>query len=232
MKTLYIFIFLAFSATNIFAQLSGSYTIDNSLPSKKKNFNSFSEVVNEIKSKGLSGDVVFNVTPGTYYELIALESVIDDFTNATLTFKSAGEGKVKIVNDALALAVVGSRNISFDNFEFESRTASYSNVIKLDNAVNFSMTNSSVYTSSVSNSDKALISLTGNSEENVFENNYFKGNVIVHVAKFCHNNTFSGNDMNFNAESAIENNSTKNLKMVSNMMNGESDLADSASRKE
>jgi hypothetical protein len=232
MKTLYIFILLAFASTNIFAQLSGTYTIDNSLPSKKKNFNSFSEVVNEIKSKGLSGDVVFNVTPGTYYELIALESVIDDFTNASLTFKSSAEGKVKIVNDALALAVVNSRNITFENFEFESRTASYSNVVKLDNAVNFKMINSSVYTSSVSNSDKALISLASNSEENVFENNFFKGNVIVSVAKFCHNNTFTNNDMNFTAESAVENSSTKDLKMMSNIMNGESDLADSASRGE
>jgi hypothetical protein len=230
MKTLYLFLLVAFTSSNIFAQLSGVYTIDNSLPTKKKNFNSFAEVVNEIKSKGVSGDVVFNVAPSTYYELIVLEGVIDEFTNASITFKSSSDAqRVKVVNDALALMVVNSRNITFENFDFESRTASYSSVINFDNAINVNISNSRIATTSVSNNDRALIALANNSEQNKFDSNELNGNKIVSVAKFCHNNTFANNDMKFKAEIAVDNNSNKDLNMMANIMNGVADLVETAS---
>lgn len=82
---------------------AGSYTIDKTQPTDPagtKNFNSFTDVVNAL-SCGITGPVVFNVTPNTYTEQIRITEIPNTSAINTITFQSQnGNAASAILNFA------------------------------------------------------------------------------------------------------------------------------------
>ncbi|MCC7430171.1 right-handed parallel beta-helix repeat-containing protein [bacterium] len=86
-------IFLLSFSTNVFAQLSGTYTIPG-------NYTTFTDAVGALTTQGISGAVIFNVSPGNYPEIIGGVSGIPDIVGTsatnTITFQKNGTGNVLV----------------------------------------------------------------------------------------------------------------------------------------
>lgn len=65
MKNIFILLFTICSSSSLFAQLSGTYTIDKSAPSSSTNFVSFNAATDSLISQGISGDVELSVASGS-----------------------------------------------------------------------------------------------------------------------------------------------------------------------
>lgn len=74
---------------DICAPLSGSYTIDASLPNSNSNFQSFSQAVDHLLCSGISGPVVFNIADGIYPERVSLPFIQGSSSSNTITFQGA-----------------------------------------------------------------------------------------------------------------------------------------------
>lgn len=70
------------TATPVFSQLSGSYTIGGSSPT----YATFAAAVAAL-SAGVNGPVVFNVRSGTYPEQISIPSITGVSATNTVTFQ-------------------------------------------------------------------------------------------------------------------------------------------------
>lgn len=155
------------------AQLSGTYTIHKAQLTKKKNYNSFTEAISAIKAKGVSANVVFYVKPDTYHEFLNFE-VINFNSQFTISFVAADEGKVRISNDAMAMLIFNSLNILFENFEFDSRTSSYSSVLLFDNVSGIKFNKCTLTVLTTNEKDLPLVSMK-NSNSCSFENSRIIG---------------------------------------------------------
>src|SRR4051812_11505384 len=81
--------------------LSGTYTIDASLPAACPNFISFADAITYLNANGVSGNVVFNIAPG-YTETApsgglnlnqcALSAGLKSGSAQTITFQKNGAG--------------------------------------------------------------------------------------------------------------------------------------------
>ncbi|MCC7429469.1 hypothetical protein IT568_01380, partial [bacterium] len=65
-------------ATNSFAQLSGTYTIPG-------NYATFTDAVTALTTQGISGAVIFNVSPGVYAEQVGGTTGIPEITGSSAT---------------------------------------------------------------------------------------------------------------------------------------------------
>jgi hypothetical protein len=120
-----------------YTQLSGAYTIDYNLPSKKKNYNSITEATNDIKNKNISSDVVFVVKNEYIYDLIVFEEIGNE--NFKIAFTS--DNNLKIISDIESLYVINSLNISFENIEFISNNK---DAIKIEDSENILFKNCNI----------------------------------------------------------------------------------------
>lgn len=100
------------------AQVSGTYTINSTLPTGGSNFNSFTAAVAFLQS-GLSGPVVFNVAAGTgpYNEQVYLNNTIGTSATNTLTFNCNGVTLSFTSNNTNSRAGVKLENISYVTFD-------------------------------------------------------------------------------------------------------------------
>jgi gliding motility-associated-like protein len=100
------------------AQVSGTYTINSTLPTGGSNFNSFTAAVAYLQS-GLSGPVVFNVAAGTgpYNEQIYLNNQIGTTAANTLTFNCNGVTLSFASSNTTSRAGVKLENISYVTFD-------------------------------------------------------------------------------------------------------------------
>ncbi len=76
---------LAVLTTPMFAQLSGSYTIDPS-GTGTNNYTSFTSAISALSTSGVSGAVTFNVKQGTYTEQVTIPSVTGASASNKITF--------------------------------------------------------------------------------------------------------------------------------------------------
>ena len=65
---------LAVLTTPMFAQLSGSYTIDPN-GTGTNNYTSFTSAISALSTSGVSGPVTFNVKQGTYTEQVTIPNI-------------------------------------------------------------------------------------------------------------------------------------------------------------
>jgi pectin methylesterase-like acyl-CoA thioesterase len=72
--------------------LNGIYTIGTS-----SNFPSFKAAVDSLKSKGISGPVVFNIKNGTYNEQISIPAITGTSAIKTITFQSESNDSTKVI---------------------------------------------------------------------------------------------------------------------------------------
>lgn len=100
------------------AQVSGTYTINSTLPTGGANFNSFTAAVAFLQT-GLSGPVVFNVAAGTgpYNEQVYLNNQIGTTAANTLTFNCNGVTLLFTSNNTSSRAGVKLDNISYVTFD-------------------------------------------------------------------------------------------------------------------
>jgi trimeric autotransporter adhesin len=100
------------------AQVSGTYTINSTLPTGGSNFQTFNDAVTYLQS-GLSGPVVFNVAAGTgpYNEQVYLNNVIGTTATNTLTFNCNGVTLSFTSNNSSSRAGVKLENISYVTFD-------------------------------------------------------------------------------------------------------------------
>lgn len=101
----------------VHAQVSGTYTINSTLPTGGTNFHSFADAVAYMQN-GLNGPITFNVTAGTgpYNEQILLDSKIGTTATNTLTFNCNGVTLSFTSNNTLSRAGVKLDNISYVTF--------------------------------------------------------------------------------------------------------------------
>jgi hypothetical protein len=96
MKTFFLNLLLIISIVlpgYLFAQLSGGYTINSTLPTGGGNFNSFNDFADALTVEGVSGNVTATVNLGTgpYDEQVVFENITGLGPDASITIEGNGE---------------------------------------------------------------------------------------------------------------------------------------------
>jgi len=133
--------FLALSllfATIVNAQLSGTYTI-NSNASSNPDYTSFSAAASAL-SAGVSGQVVFQVAPGTYEEYVNLEEIIGVSATNRVIFRGMGADNQQVVvtsnagyTDNSTIKLFKTDYVTFENMTITSTSANKAVLVKMMN---------------------------------------------------------------------------------------------------
>ncbi|MBN1406911.1 MAG: hypothetical protein JW956_03940, partial [Calditrichaceae bacterium] len=161
---LFLFLFLVVPNHQLFAQLSGSYTIGSG-----GNYASFSAAVTALTSQGVSGAVTFNVLNGVYNEQIEIPAITGASASNSITFQAqSGDAAdvtlYHIANTTGDNYVIRLNSVSYLNFNqltLEAQGTTYSTVVELSNGANhisFSHVTISGYESATSSGNHYLIS--------------------------------------------------------------------------
>lgn len=134
-KNMFLF-FLFFLASSAKAQLSGTYTI-NMDASQNPSYTSFSAAVSAL-SAGVSGQVIFEVAPGTYEEYVTLNAVNGANESNRVVFKGTGADNTQVVLTSNAgytqnstLTLDGSDYVTFENMTVSSTSEQNAVVVTL-----------------------------------------------------------------------------------------------------
>ena len=139
-KNLFLF-FLIFLVSNANAQLSGTYTI-NMDASQNPSYTSFSAAVSAL-SAGVSGQVIFEVAPGTYEEYVTLNAVNGANESNRIVFKGTGADNTQVVLTSNAgyvqnstLTLDGADYVTFENMTMASTSENNAIVVTLRGGLN------------------------------------------------------------------------------------------------
>lgn len=114
--TLFLLSFV-FSVFSLFAQLSGSYTI-NPAGGGFPNFTTFSAAIDSLESQGISASVVFNVSDGFYDEQFIIDSIPGTSATDTIIFQS-------VSGDSTLVFLAHTYSGSGDNYIVQTNGADY-----------------------------------------------------------------------------------------------------------
>ena len=140
---------LAFSVLSMpmFAQLSGTYTID-AAGTGTNNYTSFGAAVTALTTSGVSGAVTFNVASGTYTEQVNLGAVTGASSTNTITFQGSTTAASILTytpvgfSDGWTVKMTGTDYVTFDNLTITSGGSSYARlIVYTDTVTNFNLTN-------------------------------------------------------------------------------------------
>jgi hypothetical protein len=120
---------LLFTASQSFATLSGTYTIDSSAAASSTNYKDFLSAVNDMKSgtrsdggtpngAGLSGAVVFNVAAGTYPGQFDLASISGISSTNTLTFDGGAGNAASVIVTHAGTSTALAYTIRISNLQY------------------------------------------------------------------------------------------------------------------
>src|SRR5271157_5175561 len=131
-KLSFIFSLLLLKITISFAQLSGTNTINPSgtnftadpSGTPGKNYTSFTNAVNALKSYGVNSSVTFNVSSGTYTEQLNIPAITGASAINTITFQS-------LVLDSTAVTLTWSSKAIDTNFVLSLNGACYFDFSKM-----------------------------------------------------------------------------------------------------
>jgi len=125
-------------ATTMSAQLSGTYTI-NSNPSQNPDYTSFSAAVSAL-SAGVSGQVVFQVAPGTYEEYVNLSSINGATDTHRVIFRGMGNTNLDVTvtsnagyTDNSTLTLDGTDYVTFENMTLTTTSENKAVVVRMRN---------------------------------------------------------------------------------------------------
>ena len=120
MKKCFILIMSLFIATIVNAQLSGTYTI-NSNASQNPSYTSLSAAASAL-SAGVSGQVIFEVAPGTYEEYVIINQINGASATNRVIFRGMGADNQQVVitsnagyTDNSTLKLNGADYVTFEN---------------------------------------------------------------------------------------------------------------------
>ena len=136
MKRLTIFLALSLIVANAHAQLSGTYTI-NSNASQNPDYVSFSAAATALAA-GVSGQVVFEVAPGTYEEYVTLNNITGTSATSRVIFRGMGADNQQVVLTSNAgytnnstLTLDGPDYVTFENMTLSSTSENTAIVVTL-----------------------------------------------------------------------------------------------------
>lgn len=170
--------------TRCVSSLSGTYTIDNSLPTAGTNYASFADVMTALNNCGVSGPTVFLVDEGTYTEQVDIKSIVGTSTTNTITFKGDPTNTSPAIltygasssADNFVVKFDGAEHIIFDSLTVTASGATFGYVFHFPtNADNITIENCEINGSATSTSSLATLiynqSGTANMTNNVTINN-------------------------------------------------------------
>lgn len=134
-KKLLLFLSLL-SATVANAQLSGTYTISTN-SSQNPDYSSIGAAVSALAA-GVSGQVVFEVAPGTYEEYVSLNNISGTSTTNRVVFRGMGADNQQVVvtsnagyTDNATLTLNGTDYVTFENMTMASTSTNKANVVRM-----------------------------------------------------------------------------------------------------
>ncbi len=165
--------------------LSGTYTLNSTLPTGGTNFNSFSDLDFQLNTCGISGPVVVNVATGTYNDRMTLGAISGSSATNTVTIRSATGDSTNVVlqysttaADEWTIRFTGTEYVTFEKMTIRSTGASNGRTFLFNGGANHIVVQNcriETNTTSTSSTFSAIHSASGNI------NNYvrFSNNVIV-----------------------------------------------------
>lgn len=117
--------------------LSGNFTIDKTIPASSTNFTSFSSLLGNLTTCGVSGVVNVAVAPGTYNEQVVIGNIPGLSAGNRINFIGADSATTKVVfapgntNLRYTLLITGADNLSFSNIRFENTGASFGTAVQI-----------------------------------------------------------------------------------------------------
>lgn len=177
--------FLALSllfATIVNAQLSGTYTI-NSNSSANPDYTSLSAAASAL-SAGVSGQVIFQVAPGTYEEYVTINQITGASSTNRVIFRGMGADNQQVVvtsnagyTDNSTIKLNGTDYITFENMTMTTTSANKARLLVFDGQCDYNQFNNMRFVGAISTTtldgDKSLVYST--SGEWVCHDNEFVG---------------------------------------------------------
>lgn len=117
-------------ATTVRASLAGTFTINSAVPTGGNNYQSFTELVNDLNDYGVCGPVVANVVPGSgpYTERMLWDDVAN--TSAINTIRINGNGETIQFNSTTAatapiIMISGTKYLTIDSLKVKTLNSSF-----------------------------------------------------------------------------------------------------------
>lgn len=134
-----LFFNLFLNTSNVFAQggsLSGTYTIGSAY-----DYDTFSDAVTDLHTKGISGPITFQVSSGTYNERFVIKEVIGTSKNDTIKFISATGNAADVIimntastaEDNYIVTLDSADYITFEKITFTSSGTTYCTIFDIKN---------------------------------------------------------------------------------------------------
>lgn len=154
-----------------FSQLNGTYTIGGTNPS----YSSIAAATAALNTSGISGNVTFNIRPGTYTERLNIQNVPGNNAGRTILFKSENNDSSSVIirtttasqTDNYLVSVQNTQNIQFSRLTFSGpQTGTYGLVFSVYIASGFKLQRcrvSGIANASATSSNQDVIQLAGNS---------------------------------------------------------------------
>jgi len=233
----------------LFAQLSGTYTIDPSKPASSKNYHTFTSAKGDLidairqdsgssNGPGVIGPVIFNVADGNYQEKLLIPAIKGSSATNTITFQSASGDSSKVI--LLDTSVYSSLQVS-DDYLVELSGAEYfkfkrmsfmrpkgGNVIYLYNKASHITFENNV----IAENDDSSSDITDNDVPGIddsFANNYFKnaggGIYLRNSSGELDSNYVISNNVFRNVVNAIFSNKSFHFQILGNKISCNSDTA-------
>ena len=113
-KRFALFVAMTFAGSTAFAQMSGSYTIDDGSATGGTNFASFSDFATAITSAGVNGPVTVDVVSGSgpYYENVTFSAITGASSTNTITINGNGS---MIAATGAVITLSGADYMTFDD---------------------------------------------------------------------------------------------------------------------
>lgn len=202
------FLFLAFCTS---AQLNGAFTIGGINPS----FADFTAAATALSTQGISGNVTFNVRPGTYTERIQINAIPGSNANRTVTFQAEnGDSSSVLLLSTTAtnttnylISLQNVARVTLKRLSFQTpESGLYSTAVALYNVSNFRMENcrlsGSLNSAPQSTNGRITLLITGINPNVTVKNCLFRngyqaisvlgGETLVSADMVIENNRFKG----------------------------------------
>ena len=141
MRNISLFFLVLLFAVSATAQLSGTYTISAN-SSDNPDYPSFSAAVSAL-SAGVSGEVIFQVSPGTYEEYVTINSISGTSSTNKVIFQGMGNDNQQVVitsnagyTDNSTLKLNGASFVTFENMTITTTSENNAQLLRFTGSVN------------------------------------------------------------------------------------------------
>lgn len=167
MKKCFFLALSLFIATLVSAQMSGTYTI-NSNSSSNPDYTSFSAAASAL-SAGVSGQVIFEVAPGTYEEYVTINEINDASATNRVIFRGMGADNQQVVitsnagyTDNATVKLNGTDYVTFENMTVTTTSTAKAQLLRFNGQCDYTRFENVRFvglevTSNSSDNDKNLV---------------------------------------------------------------------------